>query len=163
MPCEFTLTRRVEFSETDMAGIMHFSNFFRYMEAAEHAFLRSLGLSVDLRGVAPGLCLPRVHAACDYRAPLRFEDEVEVHLVVARKTTRSLEYHFRFRRRAGKRSEAVARGSFTVVCARRRPDGSLRAAPLPKVISDRIRVAPKALLGSGFPEALQRVALSPNS
>ena len=35
--------RRVEFAETDMAGQVHFSNFFRYMEAAEHAFFRSLG------------------------------------------------------------------------------------------------------------------------
>jgi len=153
MPGEFTLRRRVEFSETDMAGLMHFSNFFRYMEAAEHAFLRSIGFSVDLRGIAPGLCLPRVHAACEYRAPLRFEDEVEVQLMVARKTTRSLEYAFRFRRRQGKRSYEVARGALTVVCARRRPDGSLRAAPLPKVISDRIRVAPKALLDSVCPPA----------
>jgi len=149
MPCEFTLMRRVEFSETDMAGIMHFSNFFRYMEAAEHAFLRSLGFSVELKGIAPGLCLPRVHAECDYLAPLRFEDEVEVRLLVARNTTRSLEYRFRFRRREGKRSDEVARGALTVVCARRRPDGSLRSAPLPKVIADRIRVAPKALLDSG--------------
>ena len=32
MPYEFKAVRRVEFSETDMAGIVHFSNFFRYME-----------------------------------------------------------------------------------------------------------------------------------
>ena len=31
---EFRTTRMVEFSETDMAGIVHFANFFRYMEAA---------------------------------------------------------------------------------------------------------------------------------
>ncbi len=46
MPHEFTITRRVEFSETDMAGIMHYSNFFRFMETAEHAFFRSLGFSI---------------------------------------------------------------------------------------------------------------------
>ena len=40
MACEHRLQRRVEFSETDAAGIVHFSNFFRYMEGAEHAFLR---------------------------------------------------------------------------------------------------------------------------
>jgi acyl-CoA thioester hydrolase len=43
MPCEFRITRRVEFSETDMAGIVHFSNFFRYMETAEHAFFPVTG------------------------------------------------------------------------------------------------------------------------
>ena len=46
MSYEFQITRRVEFSETDLAGIMHFSNFFRFMESAEHAFFRSLGFSV---------------------------------------------------------------------------------------------------------------------
>ena len=46
MPYEFKMTRLVEFAETDMAGIMHFANYFRYMEVVEHAFFRSLGLSV---------------------------------------------------------------------------------------------------------------------
>ena len=32
MSYEFQITRRVEFFETDLAGIMHFSNFFRFME-----------------------------------------------------------------------------------------------------------------------------------
>jgi acyl-CoA thioester hydrolase len=142
MPSEFTLTRRVEFSETDQAGIMHFSNFFRFMEAAEHAFFRSLGLSVDLRKIAPCLCLPRVHAECDYRAPLRFEDEVEVHLRVARKTARSLEYGFCFRTREGTHSREVAHGKLAVVCARRRSDGTLKSAPLPRMLAERIQVAP---------------------
>ena len=46
MTYDFNVERRVEFSETDMAGIMHYSNFFRFMETAEHAFYRSLGHSV---------------------------------------------------------------------------------------------------------------------
>src|SRR5213078_989612 len=46
MPAVFRTTRRVEFADTDMAGIVHFANFFRYMESAEHEFLRSHGLSV---------------------------------------------------------------------------------------------------------------------
>jgi acyl-CoA thioester hydrolase len=146
MAYEFKVTRQVEFSETDMAGIMHFSNFFRFMETAEHAFLRSLGFSVELKGLAPHLCLPRVHAACDYFAPLRFEDEVEVHLLVTRKTRCSLSYQFRFRRRTGPAGQPVAHGTLTVVCAARQPDGALKAASLPKVLADAIRVAPRALL-----------------
>ena len=47
MPYEFKAVRRVEFSETDMAGIVHFSNFFRMMEATEHAFFRSLGFTIQ--------------------------------------------------------------------------------------------------------------------
>ena len=142
MPYEITVTRRVEFSDTDMAGIMHFSNFFKFMETAEHAFLRSLGFSVVLDGHAPGLCLPRVHAECDYIAPLRFEDEVDIHLFVSRKTRRSLTYHFRFDRRGAGAPGEVARGIVTVVCAARRRDGTLRSAPLPKCLADAISVVP---------------------
>ena len=146
MAFEFNVTRRVEFSETDMAGIMHFSNFFRFMETAEHAFLRSLGFSVVLGRIAPGLCLPRVHASCDYQAPLRFEDEVEIHLLVARKSRRTLSYLFRFACGKGRARREVARGALTVVCATRKPDGALKATPLPSVLADKIEAAPQALL-----------------
>lgn len=61
---QFTTRRRVEFSETDMAGIVHFANFYRWMEEAEHDFFRSLGLSIMVRqedgsyiGWPPGLGL----------------------------------------------------------------------------------------------------------
>ena len=80
VPCEFKLTRQVEFSDTDAAGIMHFSNFFRYMEAAEHAFFRSLGTSIHAAGGDLGW--PRVYADCHYKYPLRFEDVVEISLFV---------------------------------------------------------------------------------
>ena len=79
---EFTITRRVEFSETDLAGIVHFSNFCRYMEHAEHAFFRSLDRSIVDRDLGVGW--PRVHLSCDFKKPLRFEDEVEIQLLVYR-------------------------------------------------------------------------------
>src|SRR5690348_13177894 len=101
MAYEFKLVRRVEFSETDMAGIVHYSNFFRYMEAAEHAFFRSLGFSVITRQVEPAVGWPRVHASCDYKQPLRFEDEFEIHLLVTVKKSKSLSYQFRFRKLNG--------------------------------------------------------------
>src|SRR5947209_12769634 len=97
MGYEFKAVRRVEFSETDMAGIVHFANFFRYMETAEHAFYRSLGFSVVLKRHNPPLGFPRVHAECDYFKPLRFEDLVEIHLLVREKKPKALSYLFRFR------------------------------------------------------------------
>src|SRR6185436_20150215 len=96
MPYEFKAVRRVEFSETDMAGIVHFSNFFRFMETAEHGFYRSLGFSVIMDKFDPPLGFPRVHAACDYKRPLRFEDMLEVRLLVREKRSRVLNYLFRF-------------------------------------------------------------------
>src|SRR5947207_10653677 len=110
MPYEFQLLRRVEFSETDMAGIMHFSNFFRFMEAAEHAFFRSLGFSVVLSRAGFEVHLPRVHAECDYLVPVCFEDELLVHLLVKKKSSRSLTYLFRFYRTTGSARQEVACG-----------------------------------------------------
>ena len=72
MPAGFRTTRIVEFGDTDMAGIVHFANFFRFMEAAEHAFLRSLGLSVVMEIDGGNYGLPRASAACDYLRPARF-------------------------------------------------------------------------------------------
>jgi len=155
MPFEFQITRRVEFGETDMAGIMHFSNFFRFMESAETAFMRSLGLSVVLSRSGINICLPRVHAECDYSAPLYFEDEVRVQLLVAEKGARSLTYQFRFYTGNGPESRPAAVGRLTLVCAERQTDGTLKSVPLPKALADQIQEAPSALLDE---PALPRVS-----
>src|SRR5215470_2731369 len=150
MPYEIKVTRRVEFSDTDMAGIMHFANFFRFMETAEHAFFRSLGHSVVLSRSGLEVSLPRVHAECDYMAPLRFEDEVQIQVLVEKKGSRSLTYQFRFRRGEGDSSVEVARGKIIAVCAARQPDGTFKSVPLPKIIADKIEQAPAHLLsGTG--------------
>ena len=149
MPYEFQHTRRVEFSDTDMAGIMHFSNFFRFMEAAETAFMRSLGLSVVLSNCGLDVCLPRVHAECDYQLPLRFEDEVLIHLLVEKKATRTLTYQFRFVKLNATPPVEVARGRLVAVCAARQQDGSIRAVPLPETFADKLQEAPPGLLTNG--------------
>ncbi len=146
MTHEFRATRRVEFSETDLAGIVHFSNFFRYMETVEHAFWRSLGHSVILRDFDPPLGFPRVHAACDYKRPLHFEDVVEMHLLVAAKSARSLSFQIRFRRLEPGPPVDVASGRLTVVCVAKGPDGRFAAVPIPPSVADRIGVAPAELL-----------------
>jgi len=145
MPYEYKVRRRVEFSETDMAGIVHYSNFFRYMEAAEHEFFRSLGFSVVTRQVDPPVGWPRVRAECDYKQPLRFEDEFEVHMLVSEKKSKSLSYQFRIRKLNAHPPVEVARGSLTVVCVTHQ-GGVLKAAAIPKEIADKIEVAPAALL-----------------
>lgn len=144
MAHEFKARRRVEFSETDMAGIMHFSNFFRFMETAEHAFFRSIGFSIVTTQVEPAVGWPRVHASCDFTKPLRFEDEVEIHLLVRERRSKSLSFEFRFNRVLpdGGGFEEVARGRITTVCAVRLPNGTLKATQIPEVIASQIDVAP---------------------
>jgi YbgC/YbaW family acyl-CoA thioester hydrolase len=146
MAYEFKVVRSVEFYETDMAGIVHYSNFFRYMEAAEHAFFRSLGFSVVSDNTNPRIGWPRVHAECDYIQPLRFEDEVEIHLLVNEMKPKALSYLFRFRKLNAALPLEVARGKLTVVCVTHEADGKMKAMPIPESITHRIQVAPAELL-----------------
>ena len=145
MPYEFKLTRRVEFAETDMAGIVHFSNFFRMMEATEHAFFRSLGNSIHGHENGATTGWPRVSAACDFSRPLRFEEEVEIHLLVAEVRNRSIRYQFIFRQPDS--GLEIARGSMAAVCATvDKHTGKLAPVPIPDAIRAAITAAPPELL-----------------
>lgn len=146
MSYEFKAVRRVEFSETDMAGIVHFSSFFRYMEFAEHGFFRSLGFSVVMSQFDPPLGWPRVRAECEYRQPLRFEDEIEIHLLVSEKKSKSLSYIFKFNKLNGPAPVEIARGLLTVVCVTKQADGKFSSTTMPKEFADKIEVAPTGLL-----------------
>ena len=108
----FKTTRRVEFRDTDMAGIVHFSNFFTYMEQAEHALLRKLGLGVICTIDGEKVSFPRVNAQCNYRTAIRFEEMIDIHVSVARIGEKSITYAFDFFRGEAK----VADGTVTVVC-----------------------------------------------
>ena len=140
MPSTFRLTRRVAFSETDAASIVHFAEFFRYMEDAEHAMLRDLGLSVhrDIGDDVAGF--PRVSASCDYRKPLRFEDVFTIDVHVAGKTDKSVTYGFTFRQADD--TDALATGTLKVVYAiKPAGEGKFKAAPLPVEIDQALTVS----------------------
>lgn len=144
MPDEFRMTHRVAFADTDMAGIMHFAAFFRYMEATEHAFFRSLGLSVNMDVDGRRIGWPRVRVECEYRRPLRFEEEFDVHLRVREKKAKSITYDFVFSKNETGTELEVARGSVTTVCvAMDEESGSMKATTVPAVIADLIQAVPE--------------------
>jgi acyl-CoA thioester hydrolase len=147
MPYEFIFSRRVEFAETDMAGIVHFANFYRMMENAEHAFFRSLGFSVHDQFDEQTIGWPRVSASCEFLRPLRFEELVDVHLFVVEVRTRSLRYAFRFWKTEGGERLEVARGQVaTVAAALDKVTGKLSAVPIPMKIRESLQAAPAELL-----------------
>jgi YbgC/YbaW family acyl-CoA thioester hydrolase len=109
---EFRTRRRVEFADTDLAGIVHFARFFVFLETAEHELLRSLGSAGSLERDGRLLGWPRVEVSCRYLAPARFGDELEIALRVARLGERSVTYAAEVRRG----DTLVARGRTTAVC-----------------------------------------------
>ena len=131
----FRYARRVQFAETDLAGIVHFTHFFRYMEEAEHALWRAAGLSIAKAGETTGW--PRLAAAFDYKAPLRFEDEFHVFVRIANVSRRTLQYEFTLM--LGE--VLVGRGTITTGLVRKAPDEQMKMIDLPEDIVARLRNA----------------------
>lgn len=150
MAHRFLLRRRVEFADTDMAGIMHFSNFFRFMEVTEHAFYRSLSLSVHpfVHGTevgGPKVGWPRVQASADYRLPLYFEEEVEIEILVEDFRTKSVKYFFQFWKNPDSPGTRViaATGRFTTVCVSFDAETRrMKAVAIPDEWREKLSVAP---------------------
>lgn len=145
MAWNFVQRRRVNFAETDLAGIMHFANFFRWMEETEHAFYRSLGLSVHPAqhgGAELQVGWPRVSARCDYHAPLLFEEEAEIELLVMEVRTKAIRYRFHVRKLNESRTLA-ATGEVTVVAVGAAPGTrEMKAVPIPQAFRSNIEAAP---------------------
>jgi acyl-CoA thioester hydrolase len=132
MPSEFKYQRRVQFAETDLAGIVHFSTMFRYLEEAEHAMWRAAGLTIAEPGGDLGW--PRLNAALEFRNPLRFEQEFEVWVRIGELKTRTIEYEFTIVRG----QTVVAVGTMTSVCVRKQPNGTMKAVEIPAEIADKL-------------------------
>lgn len=82
--------RVVQFADTDMAGIVHFSRILCFVEEAEQAAMDTM--QVPAMGAEGGF--PKVHIDCDYRSPLRYRDEVEVQMMLEQVGERSLQWRF---------------------------------------------------------------------
>lgn len=115
---DFKTTRRVEFADTDAAGIMHFAAFFPLVESVEHEFLRSMGMSVLTPDPAGLISWPRVAAHCEYLGAVRFEDVLDITLSIGRFGKKSVTYSYEITH-AGR---PVANAEITAVCCRMLPD-----------------------------------------
>ena len=129
-PRPFRLRRRVQFYETDAAGIVHFSWFFRYMEEAEHAMWREAGISIHPSDSSIGW--PRIAASFDFRRPLRFEDEFDVVIRVAELKSRTIRYECALE----KDGETLASGTMTIACVKKTP--TMQAIDIPADIRERL-------------------------
>jgi acyl-CoA thioester hydrolase len=125
--------RRVLFSETDVAGLVHFSNFFRYFEDAEHQLWRDAGLSIHPETSSVGW--PRVAASCEFHRPLKFEQEFDVVVRITEMTRRTIAYAGEITRNG----ERVATGTWKIACVTRLPDGGIRSADIPADVAERLK------------------------
>jgi len=135
----YTTTRQVEFAETDMAGIMHFANFYRWMENVEHEFFRSMGLSIHTKLDGQHIGWPRLESTCKFKRPLKFEEIVIIDLSIEEITQKTVTYKFEFNKELDGETLRVAQGQMTTVCATIEPStGKLAAIPIPELIRNKL-------------------------
>ncbi|MEM8550345.1 MAG: acyl-CoA thioesterase [Verrucomicrobiota bacterium] len=111
----FIHRRVVEFVETDMAGIVHFSNFLRWIEAAEAALFRELGLEIIQSDGTTDHGWPRVRASAEYHDAIRFQDVVEIELRVKAIKIKAVEYEAKAYVVDGDTRRHAATGKMTTV------------------------------------------------
>ncbi len=137
---ELHTRRRIEFADTDMAGIVHFARFFVFMETAEHEILETLGTPVHFRHEGRNVGWPRVAASCQYKSPARLGDVLDIHVTVRRKGRKAMTYGVRFA--CGGR--LVAEGQVSSICCVL--DGGegreLQSIAIPAFVADGIEQAP---------------------
>jgi acyl-CoA thioester hydrolase len=138
MAFEFHYRRFVAWQDTDAAGIIHFTNYFRYMEEAETHFQLSLG-GEFLEAVRQGIYCLRVSVSCDFLKPVTFGDEIDIHLWVRKKGRSSIGYEMSFRHNG----EEVAHGRLTAACVRN-DGGKMKSVPIPPALDHVLEVAPFA-------------------
>ena len=132
----FEYKKRIEFRDTDMAGIVHFANFFGFMEEAEHELLRSIGMGGHSELDGQTVSWPRVSAKCDYRQAIKFEEELTLEVSVSRIGTKSVTYEHKMKCD----ERLIAEGKIVTACCRMVPGEPPKAIPIPQVFIDGLQV-----------------------
>lgn len=118
----FSTSYRVAWVDTDAAGVVHFTNFFRMFERAEEDFYLSLGFSFKDIAERYGVWFPRVEAFCRYKSPAYFGDLLTIKLRIMELGEKHVKYRFRVMRK----EELLAEGYVVVVAAEKERNVSTR-------------------------------------
>ena len=109
-PMKHSYKRRVSFADTDAAGVVHFSRLLCYAEEAEHDLLDKLAIPL-----LSGGGWPRVHIDCDYLAPVRVGDTVEVAITPVKVGRSSIQWEFSMTSAGTAAETVVAKGHMKTV------------------------------------------------
>jgi len=134
----FVHYRTIEFHETDAAGLVHFSNYFRIAESAEHALHRTIGYPMLNRVETDFFGWPRVRAQAKYSAPLDSGDVVRIELWVTELKEKAIEWGFKIIRDSD--NVLAAKGSFATVHVRIDAlTREMKSLPLPEELRNKLQ------------------------
>ncbi len=101
-------TFRVRYAETDQMGVVYYANYFVWFEVGRTDLCRQRGFAYRDMEKEDGLCIIVAEARCRYKAPARYDDEIEVRTRLKEIRRRVLVFAYEIRRRAD--DELLAEG-----------------------------------------------------
>jgi len=140
---EFTVRRRIEFVDTDMGGIVHFSRYPVFIETAEHRFREAAGHLVHEDREDRPIGWPRVSMTVDYHSPARFGDTLSIRMRVLRMGEKSMTFGFDVH----VEDRRVVSGTMTSVCCVLDPRGEVRGIAIPEDVRAQFEVTAAASEG----------------
>jgi YbgC/YbaW family acyl-CoA thioester hydrolase len=121
--------------DTDVAGVMHFTNYLRYFEACEEEFYRSIYMKFNDVREKYGITFPRVEAHCTYKTACRFDDLFDVTIRLGEIAEKTIRWDFQaIRQEDGK---LAAEGYIRCVAV----NSNWKAVPLPQEVVKAIQEA----------------------
>ena len=140
----FEVRERVRWADVDMAGIIYFGAYMRFVEIAESEYFRSLGFTYE-RFRELGILLPRVHLDIDFFKPALLDDVLRLQTRLVWVGVHSVRLKIDVLRDAGAEPVKLAAVTLVVSCV----DGSHVSTPLPDPLARALRAQ---LVGACAPD-----------
>lgn len=84
------ITLRVYYEDTDLAGIVYYANYLKFIERGRSEWARALGLDQVRLRTETGIVLAVRRVVADYAAPARFDDLLQVTTALRARTAARL-------------------------------------------------------------------------
>ena len=91
----YTYYRKAQYHETDQMGIIHHSNYVKWMEEARIGYMNQMGFSYK-RVEEMGIISPVVEISVAYKKQVSFDDEIQISVSIKKYYGISLEFNYQF-------------------------------------------------------------------
>jgi len=76
---EYIFERKINYYETDRMGVVHHSNYIRFLEEGRCAWMESIGIPFDILE-ENGITVPVLGVNVEYKYHVTFNDTIEIHI-----------------------------------------------------------------------------------
>ncbi len=137
MSTAFRWPVRVFYEDTDTAGIVYYANYLKFFERARTEWLRAAGINQRELSDTAQRAFVVTHSTIDYHAPARLDDQLELTVMVEKLGKASVNFRQQaWLNRPNDPPKLICSAFVRVGCV---DTVSLRPAPLPSDVADRLR------------------------